>query len=134
MLSITCWLVLKLGMPFSSRPLVTVVTKSCFDSVFRLLISEGPTRPSWFGPWQRSQAAARQVRKPSIVPASTLLPSVTLYSAPPAAPSAAACPAAEAPPAAAAAEAPAAAGLAAACVPPAGAEAAPAAPPAIAAF
>src|SRR6476620_2634324 len=80
MLSITCWLVLKLGMPFSRRPLVTVVTKSCLDSVFRQLISEGPTTPSWFGPWQRSHAAARQVRKPCIVSESTLVPSTTLYS------------------------------------------------------
>ena len=59
LLSITTGLVLKLCMPLSSRPLVTVVTNSSLVSVFRLLTSDGPTRPSWFAPWQRSQAAAR---------------------------------------------------------------------------
>src|SRR5690349_8092627 len=79
MLSMTVLLVLKLTIPLSRRPLVTVLTNSSLVSVLRLLIRDGPTMPSWLAPWQRSQAAARQVRKPVIVNWSTLYPSTTLY-------------------------------------------------------
>src|SRR5689334_82409 len=44
-LSITVLLVEKLTMPLSSRPSRTVFLKSSLLSVFRLSISEGPTRP-----------------------------------------------------------------------------------------
>src|SRR6266436_9342253 len=69
----------KFGMPLSMRPSRTHLLKSSRDSVFRSSTSEGPTRPSWLAPWQRSQASARQVRHPFIVLASTWLPSTTWY-------------------------------------------------------
>jgi hypothetical protein len=72
MFSMTIGLLPKLCMPLSSRPLVTVLTNSSFDRVFMLTSSDGPTSPSWLAPWQRSQAAARQARKPLIVSLSTL--------------------------------------------------------------
>jgi hypothetical protein len=72
MLLITTGLLPKLCMPLSSRPSRTVLTNSSLVSVFIRSSSDGPTRPSWLAPWQRSQAAARQARKPSIVFASTL--------------------------------------------------------------
>src|SRR5438105_116740 len=67
MLSITVLLDEKLTIPLSSRPSRTVLTKSSLLRVFRLSNSDGPTRPSWLAPWQRSQAAARHARKPFIV-------------------------------------------------------------------
>src|SRR5262245_51330212 len=80
MLSITILLLEKATIPFSSRPSRTVLTKSSLLSVLRLSISDGPTRPSWLAPWQRSHAPARQARNPFIVLESTLYPSTTVYS------------------------------------------------------
>ncbi len=80
MLLITISLALKLGMPLSRRPSRITLTNSSLVIVFMLVISEGPTMPSWLAPWQRSHAAARQARKPFIVLESTLVPSTTVYS------------------------------------------------------
>src|SRR6266478_4701589 len=69
------------GMPFSGRPLMTVVLKSSLDSVLSEVINEGPTKPSCSAPWQRSHANARHVFHPSRVLGSTLSPSCTVYGA-----------------------------------------------------
>src|SRR6185312_4260141 len=67
-------------MPFSTRPLVMVVWNWSLVSTFSELTNEGPTNPSCSGPWQRSQAIARQVFQPCKVLGSTWLPSLTVYS------------------------------------------------------
>src|SRR5882762_3622431 len=69
------------GMPFSGRPLMTVVLKSSLDSVLSESTNEGPTKPSCSAPWQRSHANARHVFQPSRVLGSTLSPSCTVYGA-----------------------------------------------------
>jgi hypothetical protein len=57
----TCLLVLGWACPFQ-RPSVTVFA----EVIARRLqaLEQGGSAGPWFAPWQRSQAAARQVRKP----------------------------------------------------------------------